>query len=602
MAEPLVPLIIALLATIGGMAAIWLPYLPNARGDLGVDYAYWLPNLLAGDFWHITNGWHGVPWFSPAACGGTPLYANPQGAYFSLVQWLTFALGPIRALQANFLIYGAAGFAGATALARSFRLSTPACLLAAVLFTLNRFFAVRMMVGHLSFAPFMLTPALAACCLGPGSGWAATVLRCAGIGALTAVMLQAGMAVLMPPVFLCVLIILVMHALATGDRFVPPLVRLAAGTATGLLLCAGKLAAVGALMANLPRNAYPLPGFPKPLLTAWVALRGLFFWPSADATHALVNSPLRFELHEWDSGVGPAPLLLLAAAGWVAWRGGGRLPAALRPRLLIDALALLLLVPIALNTYAPGWTPFLKMLPVIGSSSSLLRWFAAYILPACLAGGLALDGLARRVPATRWQLTAPTIALTVLALLAMDRRFYGAGGIGVYDPRPIVAAWAQGNATGRAPPITGITMSRDAQGAPAMTLAGQNALAEGLSQLKCYEPLFGYRQEFFPGGPLHPGSVFDVTGNAAQGGNRLNLKNPACYVFPLANACQPGDAFPASGLDNAADFLAYRPYAWNEPAWARDADRLNLAALGLWGIAVLAALARWLRPPGGVSA
>jgi len=595
------PLIIALIATVGFLAAIWLPDLPNARGDLGADYAYWLPNLLAGNFWYITNGWHGLPWFTPAQCGGIPLYANPQGAYLSLAQFLTFTLGPIRALQANFLIYAAAGCGGAYALAREFRLSTASCLLAAVLFTLNRLFAVRMIVGHLSFAPFMLTPALAACCLGPATGWAGAVLRCAGVGALTAVMLQSGMAVLMPPVFFSLLIVLVMHALATQAGLGLPLMRLAAGTVTGLALCAAKLAAVGALMAHLPRNAYPLPGFPNIVLTAWVALRGLFFWPSAETTHALVNAPLLYELHEFDYGVGPAPLLLLAAGLFVARRGGAKLPAARRDRLLIDALALLLLVPIALNTYAPGWTPFLKMLPVIGSSSSLLRWFAAYILPACLGGALALDFLLRRVPATPWQLAAPAITLTGLALLAADRHFYGADGIGVYDPRPVVASWAHAASTGRVPPITGITMPLDAHGTPIMTLAGQNALVEGLSELKCYEPLFGYRQEFFPRGLLHPGTVFAETGDAAPGGNRLNLKNPACDVFPQANACQPGDAFAASDRGNAADFTAYKPYAWNKPRWAHDADWFNLIALAAWVIAVMAALATRLRPRLGLA-
>ncbi len=596
------PLIIALIATIGFLAAIWLPDMPNARGDLGADYAYWLPNLLAGSFWHITNGWHGLPWFTPAQCGGIPLYANPQGAYLSLVQFLTFTLGPIRALQANFLIYAAAGCAGAYALARRFGLSIPACLLAAVLFTLNRLFAVRMMVGHLSFAPFMLTPALAACCLGPFNGWASAVLRCAGFGAMTAVMLQSGMAVLMPPVFLSLLIILVMHVVATGAGLALPLVRLAAGTVIGLALCAAKLAAVGALMAHLPRNAYPMPGFPNIVLTAWVALRGLFFWPAADTTHALVNAPLLYELHEFDYGVGPAPLLLLVATFFVARRCGARLPAARRARLLIDALALLLVVPIGLNTYAPGWTPFLKMLPVIGSSSSLLRWFAAYILPACLGGALALDYVCRRVPATAWQIAAPAITLTGLALLTTDRSFYGADGIGVYDPRPIVASWAHATSTGRAPSIVGITMPLDAHGAGIMTLAGQNALVEGLSELKCYEPLFGYRQEFFPRGLLHPGTVFDETGDAAPGGNRLNLKNPACYVFPKANACQPGDAFAASDLDNVAAFISYKPYAWRKPGWADDADWLNLIALAGWAIAVMAALAGKLRPHGRLAA
>jgi hypothetical protein len=574
-----------LLAALLALCWLWLPYMPNEAGRLGADYAYFLPSLLAGEFWHVTNGWWWLPWFSPAACGGVPFYANPQGAYLSVPQFLTFAMGPLRAVQSTFLLFAAAGFAGTHHLSRRrFGLSRAASLMAAVLFLLNGFFAARLLVGHLSFAPFMLLPALGSCMLGrpapaASDGLARETLRCAGFGVITAVMLQAGMAVLMPPAFLSLLILLAMHLLVTGQGPAAPLLRLAAGTATGLVLCAAKLAAVGALMAHLPRDAYPLPGFASLPESAWVAVRALFFRPSPAMRAQLIGTPLHFELHEFTYGVGPVPLILMLAAAWLAWRRRATAPPAKDWRIPLcwAALAALLLVPSALNTVAPVWTPFLKSLPVIGNSSSLLRWFAAYMLPAILGGSIALDQLAGHGLLGGARMAALGMGATVLALLVSDRGFYGAAGAGNYDPARIEESWRAVAASGQAPPITALTMTTDAQGKPEMSQDGQGALVSGLSQINCYEPLFGYFLEAFPRGALHPGSVYEQTADG-----RLNLKNPACYVFPGANGCKPGDAFRATQLAQAQDFTAWRPYGWARPGWAIAAGWLNL----IGGVAV----------------
>ncbi len=565
------------------LCLIWLPDLPNGAGRLGADYAFWLPNLLAGYFWHATSGWWPIAWFNPSQCGGAPLQADPQGAYLSVPQLLTFAIGPVRAVQANFLLFAAAGCLGAHALARRcFGLSQAASVLAGALFMFNGFFAVRMMVGHLSFAPFMLLPAMAACVLGPGGAASrAGLLGAIGFGLAVAVMLQGGMTVLVLPAYLSLAIVIVMHALAGYPPSRAPWLKAAAGSLIGMALCAGKLAAMLALMGNLPRNLYPLPGFANIAQTAWVALRGLFFWPSPDMSAAILNSRLRLELHEFDYRVGPVPLVLMLAAAWLTWRR--RPPPDRQARLLWDLLALLLLLPLALNTYATYWTAFLKSLPVIGASSSLLRWFAAYILPTTLGGALALDRLAALQGARGWTLSAAGIAATILALLLSDRSPYGRDGLGIYDPARIQAAWRSVAEGGRVPPVVAI------EAGPDTSLQRQDAIVAGMSHLFCYDPLFGYRLENFPGTRLHAGSVFDET--PAPGGSRLNLIDPACYVFPRANGCAPGDQFAASALDQEANFISWRPFRWAKPWWARLADWTSLVSLAMVGLtgAVLAA-------------
>ena len=152
-----------MLALLYALVLIWFPFLPNEAGRVSVDFSLWLPDMLAGYFWYLKNGLFAVPWFSPAECAGIPFHADPQVAWFSVPQFLTFVMPPLAAAKTTFLLFAAAGFWGAWHLARRvFALSPPASLFAAALFMLNGFFSVRMVVGHLTYAPFMLLPAFAA--------------------------------------------------------------------------------------------------------------------------------------------------------------------------------------------------------------------------------------------------------------------------------------------------------------------------------------------------------------------------------------------------------------------------------------------------------
>jgi hypothetical protein len=121
-----------------------------------------------------------------------------------------------------------------------------------------------------------------------------------------------------------------------------------------------------------------------------------------------------------------------------------------------------------------------------------------------------------------------------------------------------------------------------------MSVARGDALASGLSPLFCYDPLFGYRLERLRLGTLHEGGILEQ--RTASGGQVLNLRNPACMVFPRDNSCRPGDPFAASEVQAAGAFAAWRPFAWRKPAWAHVADWVGLASLAAWPLAVAGAL------------
>jgi hypothetical protein len=100
-----------------------------------------------------------------------------------------------------------------------------------------------------------------------------------------------------------------------------------------------------------------------------------------------------------------------------------------------------------------------------------------------------------------------------------------------------------------------------------------DGLIKGQSQLYCYQPLLGYRLEKFPREPLRPGPVITAIGNT------INLKHPACYLFPEENGCKPGDHFTIDELDDAVAFITYRPFPFFKSSWQELADTISLASL-----------------------
>ena len=229
-----------MLALLYAIYAIWFGFMPNEAGRVSADFSLWLPDMLAGYYWYVQNGLLAVPWFSPSQCAGIPFHADPQLAWFSVPQFLTIIMPPLQAAKLTFLLFAAAGFWGAWHLARrTFVLSLPASLFTAALFMLNGFFSVRMVVGHLTYAPFMLLPALAACMLRPPGAapcaWPDNILRSTLGGLIVALSLQAGMVHILPPEYLALVMVLLIHAMRFGTQ-PAALGRLAAATAIGLAL------------------------------------------------------------------------------------------------------------------------------------------------------------------------------------------------------------------------------------------------------------------------------------------------------------------------------------------------------------------------------
>ncbi len=559
------------LALAGAGLALWLaylviflPFLPNERGEIGIDYWLHLPNLLAGYYWYRENGFWAVPWFTPAECGGFAYFADPNVGYYSLPQLLTVFVSPVQAVRASFAAFAAIGLACAYGLMRSsFAASRSAALAAGGLFLFNGFFTYRMLAGHLTFHAFALLPGLAWALLPqPTSGRLAPSAIAWRIGAAALIlsyMFQTGMVHGIPPAMLSIATLLLVHGLIYGWRLAPWAIGACAGVLS-LALCAAKLAAELALLANFPRDGYNLPGVDSLLLTIWLGLMTLLSY-TPQGLNPLTNAQWLMTRHEWEYGVSVAPLVLLLALAFKnSRREHSPEPPSLDRIFAYGALGLICAIPIGLNYYQPGWNAFLKSLPYIANSSSMLRFFSAFILPVVVIAGLSLDQIADPLaPAWRGRpaLAGLALALMLAQNILTPRDHYAEQN---YPIGQIEDAYRNAEVSGSAPPITQV--GDDAGG-----------LGRGESTLRCYQPLFGYRLEHFPKAPLQPGPI------SLRSAGVLNLKNPACYIFPAENACKPGDHFGLAQSDDAAAFAHYRPFPFTQSSLQKAANWLNGATL-----------------------
>jgi hypothetical protein len=489
---------------------------------------------------------------------------------------LTLVFDPLASVLGTFWVFAWLGYAGCYLLLRkSFGTSRPAALLGAVVFMFNGFFAYRMVAGHLTFHAFMLAP-LIAFLLARGSAkvsWRAVALNAGGAGVLLAYMVYAGMVNALLPVLASLGLIGLVWGWRTGHhrRYWRQL-ALAGGVA--LALSAAKLVASAAFLHDFQRDDYALPGASTLLCSLRVIVGSLFFGPQHEAgKHIMTNQQWPLDRHEYEFGVTFVPLLAIGAWVFVAlgrWRRAGGARPRPRPVTLIALLAAgaALTLPIVLNYYTPSWNALLKQIPVLKSSSSMLRWISMYIPLAAVATGLALDAVIAS-PRGRACVAFFAIAACLGLKLSPDDGFYREQR---YDPAPVREAYAHlGDAK---PEIVGI----DAR------VRTNDAFLRGMSPAICYEPTFGYRLECFPRKQLTAGPAL------ADVGGVLNLKNPACFQFPAENGCAPGDHFTIGQRDAAAAFAAYRPFAFELSATQRIANVVSALALAVT-IAALAAVA-----------
>ncbi len=556
-------------------------FYPGPNG-LGHDHALLQSGLLADFFWAKSNDFLTPPWFTPAFCGGLPIFADPGSAFYSFPSLFVQVLhwDPLRSTYLTFLIFIAIGFLASFGFCRSaLNLSISASLLSAAVFSLNGFFSHRFLIGHVGFQGVMLVPLLAYCVVASSSTqtrrWGGSLRVITGALVLAYWVHSGAQSIIVALGLSAAALILL--AWFRNPVIKPAIQRSLAIITLGLALSASKIVAGFSYMAQFPRSDYRLPGFSSLMDTLWVLLLTLFQNRtdiSAIAASRMQNLQWFQDRHELEYGVTWIPLALLVLV--VCARLLQPQLGTQRPRksvaswISISALVLLLLMPIAINTYSPAWNAFLKSIPLIGSSSSLLRWFVLYVPIIAVASGLLIDKIPWE-PKAR-EITAAVAGLAFLLVTAnVDRNFYLAQN---YDPKPMVEAFRKASTQPTfSPAITSIGVMTDSSGAMVAPMNRNDLVAYGASQLLCYAPIFGYSLEHFPIKTLRPGPALD------EANGILNVKNPACYVYPKENFCVPGDHFAVSRKDDAINFLNYKPFEFEKSGKQKIADAVTALAL-----------------------
>lgn len=564
--------------------AIFGSFIPNKHHKLGGDYSFYLPALLDGYFWYQINGTWETPWFTPSFCGGSLGSININNGYYSVPQFLTFLTDPLSAVRLTFVLFAAIGLYGFYLLMRKvFSASPPASLFGAGLFLFNGFYAHRMLAGHLFIHGFMLLPLITYILLRPlpmnvGARRMRLIFDIIIGGFLFAYMVASGLSSFIIPALISIIIIGLIHGMIYG-RHLNFWIRWTGAGFMGILLCASKLTAVFFVMRTFPRSAYKLPGAENIFTAAWLLLKSLFISPAfdPDRMEMITNAQWIIERHEWEYSVTIVPLIIILYGGWNIFRRiqvkDFILKFNWKRYLQISSIAALLILPVVMNTYSTGWTAFLKQLPLIKSSSILIRWFVIYIPIVILAAALMFDKI---VVSSKYRLRIVFVCLVAVAAInaLTDRNLYLQRN---YDPEEIITSYHRVKAGLWTPEIKAIGVYVDKKGQVKTPINKNNMLVHGLSQLYCYEPMFGYRLEDFPVKNLHPGAVLEEKEGV------LNIKNPACYVWPEANNCEPGDHFTVEQKKAAEAFANYRPYPFHMPAIQKAANWVN-------GLALIAAL------------
>lgn len=557
-------------------------YFPNRNGALGHDYAYFFPHLLDGYYWFLGNGVFKIPWFSPAFCGGLPQFANPQNMFYSVPQFLTFAVGPLFGVFITVVIFGWLGYIGLYLLLRNiFTINRSASALAATLFLMNGFFFNRMVIGHLAFHAFMLTPLLCYFLLALPNPerqsnihrWTDFCFYSVMASMLWAYMFYSGMLVILIQVIFCVLAVAFIYGFLKGSlrSF---FTQLMFSGGISLAICAARLIPTMAFLNNFPRDQYKLPG------TGFLEGIELFFrslflpgaWSfSMDIIHNFQWIP---QLHDYDYNMTPIPLVLIimGIVFFISKRKYKNLKEIGAIKWVYGALLIfILIIPYIFNLYSPWWHDILKSLPVMKNSSTMIRWYIIYILPILITMAVIIE---RIDLLKKYSMLIFIVGLATVITLNVYKpsKFYHDQN---YKPGNIIHAYYDHSEQRLHPVINKVGVFINQEGKCIMTGFANDMIAFGASQMLCYESIFGYRLENFPRKTLEPGSIT----NEKEG--ILNLKNPVCYVYPTENNCSPGDHFTSNQKNEMLSFASYHDYNFNIPIKQKIANWISPIVLFL---------------------
>ncbi len=549
-------------------------YLNLSYPLVGSDYHLAISSLLDTALHFRLNGL-AIQWFTPSFGGGIPAFPNPNNMQFSLPAFLSVFLPPMQAVTLSVVIYISAGFIACEYFLRhTLKMNWTASMLGAVFFSANGFMIQRVTIGHLGYQTFPLLVIFLIALLEESLH---PIPAAAIVGLMSGLLLHSAGYFIIIVFCFSILIALPIIYIYNPSYFKWKrwLVILILGGAIGLLISASKLAAVFSFMRFFPRTISDhyattrllgLYGLALQLLGT-MNLAPLFqiagLSPDSVPNYIRTVTGAHYNYWEMDMSITPVVFLLLLVGIGIVFRHPKKyLSELLAGHKKTALIFLVLFVWVAVEfTLARGKIyPLLQRLPILNSLHVNVRFAAAFIFPLAFAATLIYNKwIGDQPPRKSFLIFVVVNILAVLPLGAyflfksdLDHRYYDAsGGQKFFEQMQ----------TGESLDVTDIGLQTD----------NTEALLSHSSNLDLYEPVFGYRLEYFHP-EITPGSIWNISDGY------FNMTNPTGYVYPEINGNRPFERFQIKDKDMLALFAKHIQPDWKIPTYQHVLDWISGSA------------------------
>lgn len=551
----------------GGITLIIILLINRDYPFVGHDYRYFIPRLIDTNI-HIRLNGLSIQWYTPSFGGGLPAFPNPQHLEYSIVQWVSFFIGPWSAIlltTAGISLLGYSFFY--RILNEELELDWKASTLGAMFFLGNGFYIEHMIAGQLGYQLFPLGGVILYFLLNRKTNLLTNSIICALIAAM--MIYQAGFyliiilflsfAVTIP------LIYLYFPALIDFRRLLLTLILF---TPLLIFVSSAKWNAVFAFMNHFPRQIFDT--YHVGILQGLIGLIAQFLGVMVLAPILMLtnqNTDLLsgalsnitgavYGIWEIDTGISPV-LIAFLLAGMARFFAGLRKRG--KPKLESTRLYALVFLSIAIwiiveLTFAKGLIyPLIRDLPVLRSLHVNVRFASAFILPLVISGTFLINRFFLEHPKSGpFLITSFCTIATLMSYFFLSREIHSRE-FKVFTNKEI-----QNTVTF---PVIQIS-----------NIGDWEVFVEHASSYEPYEPIFGYYLETFKP-KTHLGSVFD------KKNGYLNMTNPSSLVFPEINNTYPFERIKTSERQKLETFIRHRQPDWEIPKSQKFFNMLSLTTL-----------------------
>ena len=414
--------------------------------------------------------------------------------------------------------------------------------------------------------------------------WKSLSVKAAAFGFITANILYSGgfmVGVFTIAVFVVLLPLeLILHIHEIRDRSRVLFLRIAACGLSALLMTAGKLYAVFSMMRFFPRNL-PFDQLADGSSTLGYIATALWAFPQSEGLFEKYGLPDWGAIHEYSMALSPIVAIGLLCGLWLIVKNRTRVFQYSSIPVFVCSIILILLFVQLIQGHGPLVTP-LEELPIFSSLRMNTRFLYPFSIVLSAIALWNVNHITRHSP-TYAKASAGRQLSTInyqLATLLFFSLAYTPLLLDVRPPRSLDYTEVQHH----------LEVNKGFLGLDVNTVIDMR----GTGQAE-FVPLFAGANHVYCEEPLLWGDTPDreplVEGDVYLGWNsRLNMYNPACFIFPEANDCEPGDRILVSDKVNLDRFTQGELATWKVPLMQSILHWISLltfiSSLGILGRAL----------------